>query len=204
MVTALLLTSALGVPPPLPVPAPVSDDPPGFVAVHLGDGKVDVKPAVAPGGEPESPGAFTPARHRIHRGCSARQDRFGRPIYVGPFPVVAETLLDGRVVERVADFGYHPIDADGQAVRCRSRLVEPGDPRTRVVKLCGEPNDVVRRTHYATRCVVDPYSGGAHPTVVAVSVEEWYYDFGPHRLTRTLAFHDGRLLTIEDGKRGLP
>jgi hypothetical protein len=35
-----------------------------------------------------------------------------------------------------------------------------------------------------------------------VLIDEWTYDFGPHRFIQYLTFEDGTLLSIEAGGRG--
>ncbi|SDM34899.1 Protein of unknown function [Geoalkalibacter ferrihydriticus] len=86
--------------------------------------------------------------------------------------------------------------APAWALRCDGRLVNTGDHKIEVLAKCGEPvwqerwqDDVFERRFFDTlerRSVV---------------VEEWIYDFGPHRLLYLLRFRNGRLTDITTGDR---
>ncbi|QKT03714.1 DUF2845 domain-containing protein [Ectothiorhodospiraceae bacterium 2226] len=75
-------------------------------------------------------------------------------------------------------------------LRCDGRLVQLGDRQYDVLSLCGEPD-------YQT-----PLYASAHPYLLVPQVEEWQYNFGPHRFIRILRFQDGRLTQIRTGGYG--
>jgi hypothetical protein len=89
-----------------------------------------------------------------------------------------------------------PASADG--LRCGSRLVTQGDPRSKVRHFCGEPTDV--QTHYIQRRPSFS-AGGRFYTYgngyVEIPVEIWTYNFGPYKLMRQIRFFDGMVDEIE-------
>jgi hypothetical protein len=89
-----------------------------------------------------------------------------------------------------------PASADG--LRCGSRLVTQGDPRSKVRHFCGEPTDV--QTHYIQRRPSFS-AGGRFYTYgngyVEIPVEIWTYNFGPYKLMRQIRFVDGMVDEIE-------
>jgi len=105
-----------------------------------------------------------------------------------------------------------PARAESQGFLCPSsgRLVSVGLRTDEVKKKCREPNDV--QAHVELRTVRETrrrYVNGAAAdveveTTVEVSVEEWFYDFGPSRFTKTLRFEDGRLVYVVEGAKGSP
>jgi hypothetical protein len=105
-----------------------------------------------------------------------------------PLPLFAALLLtSGFASNALAD-----------SLRCGNRLVTLGDTRAAVLSVCGEPNDVekrtiVRRAGYALNGSVF-YSNEAY---VELPVEVWTYNFGPYKLLRRVRFIDGRVDDIE-------
>jgi hypothetical protein len=89
-----------------------------------------------------------------------------------------------------------PASADG--LRCGSRLVTSGDPRSKVRHFCGEPTDV--QTRYILRRPTFN-AGGRFFTYgdgyVEIPVEIWTYNFGPYKLMRQIRFVDGVVDDIE-------
>jgi hypothetical protein len=89
-----------------------------------------------------------------------------------------------------------PAGADG--LRCGSRLVTSGDPRSKVRHFCGEPTDV--QTRYILRRPTFN-AGGRFFTYgdgyVEIPVEIWTYNFGPYKLMRQIRFVDGVVDDIE-------
>jgi hypothetical protein len=82
--------------------------------------------------------------------------------------------------------------------RCGTRLVTDGDSTDKVAALCGRPETVERSEVWRRPQLWHrgrPYYTGRDP--VAVSVEFWVYNFGPHRLMRRLRFEDGLLVEVE-------
>ncbi len=97
------------------------------------------------------------------------------------------------------------------AMRCGSRLVSDGAPQAKVLKYCGEPESIQVRTilragfprYRAQLGVSDTRSIGysrellyADRSYVEVVVEEWTYNFGPHRLMRIVHFENGRVTSV--------
>jgi hypothetical protein len=100
-----------------------------------------------------------------------------------------------------------------RAFECGTRLVHIGDSKAEVHRKCGAPSwedgwyedrveALAGARPYATR-PSDPL-GTRIPlyTVVRVWIDEWTYNLGPGRFTRTLRFENGRLTQIEIGDYG--
>jgi hypothetical protein len=96
----------------------------------------------------------------------------------------------------------------GDGLRCGSKLVSAGDSSGEVRSLCGAPDNVAqhteRRTVRQARSV--PCAAGVCVVMVEdtveVPVEEWTYDFGPHRFLQFLRFEQGRLVRVTSGGYG--
>src|ERR1700741_3421311 len=89
-----------------------------------------------------------------------------------------------------------PASADG--MRCGSRLLGEGDPRSKVRQFCGEPTDIqtrsiLRRPVFGIGGRVYSYGDG----YVEIPVEIWTYNFGPYKLMREIRFVDGVVDEIE-------
>lgn len=87
--------------------------------------------------------------------------------------------------------------ADAEALRCQHRLITEGDRSVEVRRYCGEP--VAVNSRYVTRPYVSRRGRYLHfPGFVSeVLVEEWTYNFGPHRLMRVVRIEDGVVTDIE-------
>ncbi|MDH5276967.1 MAG: DUF2845 domain-containing protein [Gammaproteobacteria bacterium] len=96
------------------------------------------------------------------------------------------------------------------AFRCGSRLVSEGDHYTKVLKFCGEPIGIQERVIYREgltrpRVLVDGPNGirieqevlRYQRSYVEILVEEWTYNFGPHRLMRLVRFENGFVADID-------
>jgi Protein of unknown function (DUF2845) len=95
---------------------------------------------------------------------------------------------------------------------CQDRIISTGSSAYDVQFLCGAPDFVDHRSEVQTvrrpvsvpcytprgigRCIA--YVEDA----VEVAVEEWTYDFGPHRFVRYLTFAQGRVVAIRAGSYG--
>jgi hypothetical protein len=106
-----------------------------------------------------------------------------------------------------------PLTAN--ATYCNDRLVSTEDHIARVLALCGEPTSVTRYVVYQTyqygygpifaapRDKPLRFTGNGIVTVqpwqqtVAVEVEEWFFNFGPNRLTQRMIFVNGYLKRID-------
>jgi uncharacterized protein DUF2845 len=89
-----------------------------------------------------------------------------------------------------------PAAADG--LRCGSKLMTTGDPRSKVRQFCGEPTDIQTRSilrrptfNFGGRTL--SYGDG----YVEIPVEIWTYNFGPYKLMREIRFVDGRIESID-------
>lgn len=92
------------------------------------------------------------------------------------------------------------------AFRCHSHLVKDGDPQVRVLQLCGEPASSKRHVVYRSGITAPFVNWEARPgnrpgigdelllaerSLIEVVVEEWIYNFGPHRLMQRVRFENG-------------
>lgn len=90
-----------------------------------------------------------------------------------------------------------PAAARAAGLRCGTRLVGDGDRPSEVRSKCGEPADKQLRTELVHVRVSD-----VEERVRVKTVEEWTYDFGPHRLVQTIVFEDGHLVDVRSGGYG--
>lgn len=74
----------------------------------------------------------------------------------------------------------------GEAMRCGSSLVVPGDTKYDVLRKCGEPDYIE---------VVS--------SAIERRTEEWYYDSGAASFPRVLTFEGYRLFSIKTVSRRL-
>lgn len=79
-----------------------------------------------------------------------------------------------------------PSEADG--FRCKNKLVMPGDTTGEVKRKCGPPLDELAL-------------GQVEVKGKRVNMMRWTYDLGSGRFLRILEFHNGKLISIEDGPR---
>ncbi len=90
------------------------------------------------------------------------------------------------------------------AFRCGNKIVSEGDHYTKVLKICGEPIGVQERVIYREgrtrpRVRVEGPNGirieeevlRYDRSYVEILVEEWTYNFGPHRLMQLVRFENG-------------
>ena len=102
------------------------------------------------------------------------------------------------------------------AFRCKGKLVTEGDPQAKVLKFCGEPTSIQQRMIYRSgiprawvgqpacrsrtatrRSTISREELLIHDrSVVEVLVEEWTYNFGPHKLMRVVRFENGLVAEI--------
>ena len=99
------------------------------------------------------------------------------------------------------------------ALRCGTRLISEGALQTKVLRFCGEPEGIQART--IVRAGLPRYrvnepsafrfgstSGRDRELLIAdrayeeVVIEEWTYNFGPHRLMRMIRFENGIVTSI--------
>lgn len=93
--------------------------------------------------------------------------------------------------------------ADASALRCGQRLISIGDHEAKLLHYCGEPLSVESR--YAQGIYVGDAQHGFVPGLFQnVVVEEWTYNFGPHRLMRIVRIEDGIVTDIRRLGYGFP
>jgi len=101
------------------------------------------------------------------------------------------------------------------ALRCKGKLVMEGDPQAKVLRFCGEPTSTQQRMIYRSG-IPRAWVGNSmsvdngnteinqsrdellihNRSVVEVLVEEWTYNFGPHKLMRVVRFENGLVAEI--------
>lgn len=95
------------------------------------------------------------------------------------------------------------------ALRCDRKVISEGMRQIEIRKYCGEPTDTQERT--AVRAGIPRRQGRTNPndnsqqellindrSYEEVVVEEWTYNFGPHRLMVVVRFVNGQVTDIED------
>lgn len=89
--------------------------------------------------------------------------------------------------------------APAHAFRCGTKLVHEGDTRSQVIAKCGEPTETLAQQPVFRRPVIWIRGRPVHlgHDFVAVAVETWIYNLGPHKLMRRLRFEDGLVVEIE-------
>ena len=113
-----------------------------------------------------------------------------------------------------ASAGFSPVSpvaragATGFLCPSSGRLISEGSPTEEVRRRCREPDDIQRRVELRTvRETRRVWTNGVAGEVtvertVEVPIEEWFFDFGPARFTKTLRFETGRLVYVEEGGKG--
>lgn len=87
--------------------------------------------------------------------------------------------------------------APAHALRCGNRLVSKGDTQAELLAKCGEPTQKGLRREYAPVRIWDPYLRDYRLDHTIIYIEEWIYNFGPHRFMQSVQFQDGRVERIE-------
>lgn len=116
-----------------------------------------------------------------------------------------------------------PYDNNAHALRCDGKIIDSGTSKAEILHRCGEPTWVEdrreKRIIRGCRPAYDPedndwdrwdqyrrryrgYGRYYDACVIYVDIEEWFYNFGPGRLTQTLLFEDNRLVDVRDGSYG--
>ena len=106
--------------------------------------------------------------------------------------------------------------AYGSALRCGSRLISEGDTKSRLLAVCGEPQNIEfweeERTYryhpwvkykynYSIQHYEDEFQK-PHLTKELVLVEEWTYNHGPHKFMDYVRLEKGRVKKIVKGEHG--
>jgi hypothetical protein len=101
--------------------------------------------------------------------------------------------------------------SDRAAFRCGDKLISKGTPSYRVEHLCGAPAQRSTYREYQVYGVTGSTLLGTSPGVCGdfisrareIVIDEWIYDLGPHKLTRHLVFHQGKLERVETAGYGV-
>ena len=115
-------------------------------------------------------------------------------------PAVGETIVNRCRVRIYLAFTAllvaSPAFATDNSFRCprTGRIVHEGDTMAEVLNECGEP-ELSTPAGLRIRRINKVES-------IAIQIEEWTYDFGPHRFIQILRFENGRLQSIERGGYG--
>lgn len=80
------------------------------------------------------------------------------------------------------------------AVRCGNRLISRGDHAAKVLRYCGEPDAVHSRVALRGAFARGVYLPGF---VEEVEIEEWTYNFGPHKLMRSVYLENGKVRDVQ-------
>jgi hypothetical protein len=104
------------------------------------------------------------------------------------------------------------VNAFADGMRCGTKLVSDGDSLHDVRSRCGEPDHAERRVEKRTvrrwvqgPCLQDRGAvrcGQMVERTVEVVIDEWTYDFGPHKFVHYLTFEQDTLLTVRTGSYG--
>jgi len=94
------------------------------------------------------------------------------------------------------------VPAGADFLRCGGDLVAVGDRKFDLLQRCGEPALKESRTKERSVKVWDRDRRVLRGVTVSVLVEEWTYNFGPHRFYYVVRMEDGRIIAIESGGRG--
>ena len=89
-----------------------------------------------------------------------------------------------------------PMAQPAWALRCGNNLVLEGSYKFDVLQRCGEPNFQDSRTVF--RSIELRSLGVTTSQWVPVTVDEWYFNFGPNRFVALLVFENGRLVAIKN------
>ncbi len=102
-------------------------------------------------------------------------------------------------------------NAYAYSMRCGVRLITEGDPKTKVLNECGEPDHVeVWEEERIYKYLYKPSDGHRYrddylePRYVKehIIVEEWIYNHGRYRFMDHIRFENGRVRRIESGDYG--
>lgn len=121
-----------------------------------------------------------------------------------------------RVLLMIAVFLAASVAISEESMRCGSRVVAGGDPKGRVVKLCGQPTQTETRTVFrsglprhsvrniedSTRSISDRELVIHDRSLIEVKVDVWVYNRGRSRLMREIVFEDNRVTEVNILGRG--
>ncbi|MBW1993184.1 MAG: DUF2845 domain-containing protein [Deltaproteobacteria bacterium] len=102
-------------------------------------------------------------------------------------------------------------DGSAFALRCGNRLVCVGDTKSKMLHLCGEPDNVeIWHEELISAYSYRPYRSDweyrqhLDPVLLKelITIEKWEYNYGPSRFVRFLIFENGILKRIISGDYG--
>ena len=86
--------------------------------------------------------------------------------------------------------------AAGSSIRCGTRIISEGDHVARLLRYCGEPD--IAHTRRALRPFYSLTGATYYPGFTEeVWIEEWTYNFGPHKLMRLVTLENGVVIDIK-------
>jgi len=92
--------------------------------------------------------------------------------------------------------------AGAEYLRCGNDVVAVGDRKFDLLQKCGEPALKERRTKERSYKTWDAARRHLREVTVTVEVEDWTYNFGPHRFYYVVRMEDGRIVDVESEGRG--
>jgi hypothetical protein len=104
---------------------------------------------------------------------------------------------NGKLTDvQTGGYGYlaqKPAEPD---VRCWSESMARGQRKIELLRDCGEPASVDVYEEERVRTVADRKRKRFIERRVTVVVEDWVYNFGPHRLLSVFTFENGRVVGV--------
>ena len=97
-----------------------------------------------------------------------------------------------------------PSSSDAATLRCGNALASDGASKADVLIKCGEPMDKNTRTESVGEKTKQKTGDSRTTTehVVYKTIEEWTYNFGPHRLMQVAVFENGKLVDVRSAGYG--
>ena len=87
--------------------------------------------------------------------------------------------------------------AAGDSIRCGTRIISDGDHVARLLRYCGEPD--FAHTRRALRPFVSLTGATYYPGFPEeVWIEEWTYNFGPHKFMRLVTLENGVVTGVKN------
>ncbi len=86
------------------------------------------------------------------------------------------------------------LGAQAESLRCGNKLISQGDPAAKLLHYCGKPDSL---TSWVEPHAVFWYGRYLPGFLQDVVVENWTYNFGPHRLMRVVRIENGTVENIE-------
>jgi hypothetical protein len=98
-----------------------------------------------------------------------------------------------------SEYGYN--NSDPQHCLTMGNKIHKGDTKPEVLMKCGEP--IHKEQYQKQRIIMRTLHGyQKYPVTIHIPFDEWTYNFGPTRYSRTLLFEEGVLIEVNLGERG--